>query len=137
MTERPPAKPFRDAALTVGTAAVISAVLIFLQIHSHVGEWPALIFIVPILIAVPALLLLPIAYTRYKNGPPPRLSSSQHLTRALLWACLAALGIMAGFLKHESWDLLLALAIEVTWLISAFDHFRKAFRKSEDLPGLQ
>jgi hypothetical protein len=117
---------------------VISAVLIFLLIHSHVGEWPALIFIVPFVIAIPALLLLPIAYTRYKNGPPPRLTSSQHLTRALVWACLATLWITASFLKHErGWDLLVASAIGVTWLISAFDHFRKASHKPEDLPGPQ
>jgi peptidoglycan/LPS O-acetylase OafA/YrhL len=135
-------KALRQAALTVGVAFVITTGIILYLIHPHTKEWPTLIYIVPVITAVPAMLLLPLVRRRYANGPPRALTSKQHIARACLFGCLAGVYVLAAIFDRgpetaSPYELLLKWGIVGSWLIGAIDHLYRARRKPRGLPEPQ
>jgi peptidoglycan/LPS O-acetylase OafA/YrhL len=131
-------KALRQAALTVGVAFVITTGIILYLIHPYTKEWPALIYIVPVITAVPAVLLLPLVRRRYANGPPRALTPKQHITRACLFGCLAGLYVLAAiFDRRPKTESLYQWAIVGSWLVAAIDHLYRARRKPKGLPESQ
>lgn len=133
-------KALRQAAFTVGVAFVIATGIILYLVHPYMKEWPALIYIVPAIIAVSALLLLPLVQSRYANGPKPQLTRRQNIARAWLYGCLAGAYILVAVFdrgpeKGSPYKLLLQWGIVGSWLVAAIDHLYRARRKPEDLPG--
>ncbi|HET6935211.1 MAG TPA: hypothetical protein VFI72_10255, partial [Candidatus Angelobacter sp.] len=84
MPEMPAQKAFWHATFTVGTAVLIVAGLV-LYLVGHAEEWPAFI----VVILVPAVLLFPLVYHRYQQGPQPQPTPRQHRKNAILFGCIA------------------------------------------------
>jgi peptidoglycan/LPS O-acetylase OafA/YrhL len=128
----------RQAALTVGAAFVIATGIILYLVHPYMKDWPALLYIVPIIMAVPAVLLLPLVRHRYANGPPRALTPKQHIARACLFGCLAGLYVLAAiFDRGAKTESLYKWAIVGGWLVAAIDHLYRARRKLKGLPESQ
>jgi len=135
-------KALREAALTVGTAFVIATGIILYLVHPYTKDWPALIYIVPIIMALPALLLLPLVRHRYASGPPRALTPKQHIARACLFGCLAGVYVLAAIFDRgpqtgSPYKLLLQWGIVGSWLVGAIDHLYRARRKPKGLPEPQ
>ena len=131
-------KALRQAALTVGIAFLIATGVILYLLHPYMKEWPALLYIVPIIMALPALLLLPLVRHRYANWPPRALTPKQHIARACLFGCLAGLYVLAViFDRGAKTESLYKWAIVGGWLAAAIDHLYRARRKPKGLPDSQ
>lgn len=131
-------KALRQAALTVGVAFVITTGIILYLVHPYTKEWPALIYIVPVITAAPAVLLLPLVRHRYANWPPRALTPKQHIVRACLFGCLAGLYVLAAiFDRGAKTESLYKWAIVGGWLAAAIDHLYRARRSPKGLPESQ
>jgi RsiW-degrading membrane proteinase PrsW (M82 family) len=138
MPDIPTEKALREAALTVGTAFVIATGIILYLVHPYTKDWPALIYIVPIIMALPALLLLPLVRYRYASGPPRALTPKQHIARACLFGCLAGLYVLGAiFHRGGKTESLYKWAIVGGWLATAIDNSYRALRKPKGLPESQ
>lgn len=125
MAEIATKKPFRHAVLTVGSAALVAAGVIFYLVRLR--EWAASL----IIILVPALVLLPLISARYKEGPRPEPTPEQHRKSAILWGSLSLVCILTNLLDHRTgWNAVLWWALAIGWLVQALQRLRRAHRGS-------
>jgi len=131
-------RAFWNAALTVGTAYVVSTGLVLYLVHPQKMEWPGLFFIVPAVIALPTLVLFTVVYSRYREGTRPQTSRRQDLIIGSIWALVAAFYILGAFFDHgRGWRHVSTWLMAGGSLSAAIDRFYCAHRKSGNLPGTQ
>jgi hypothetical protein len=119
-------KAFRHALMTVGLAVLLVGGFLLYLTGGRSDLWFAQVLV----ILVPALLLLPLVYRKYVNGPPPRLTPQQHLTRAVLLGLLGSAYVVAIFINHRSgWGRVSQFCYSGALLVTALDHLRRAYKK--------
>jgi hypothetical protein len=136
MPEMTSQKALRHAVATVGSAVLIVCALATYFLRADTEMW--LIFLVMIL--VPALLLLPLVYRRYMQGPRrPQLTRRQHITRTIMFGSLSIAYVAASVIDPtKSWRSVHTWIFGGAWMLMAIDHLRRAFKpRGEKVPTSQ
>ncbi len=131
MTEQ---KAFWHALMTVGLAALLVIGFLLYLLPSHLDFGPAVI----VTVLVIPLILLPMVYRKYVNGPPPPLTRQQHLKRAVVWGLLGCAYVVSIFVDHRTgWGLVWKWSYSGSFLLTALDHLRRAYKKEANPSPLQ
>jgi hypothetical protein len=127
MNER---KAFRHALATVGVAILLLAGFLFYLVGPHSELWPAFLMV----ILVPALILLPLVYRKYVNGPTPPLTRQQHINRFILQVLLSCVLAAGIFVDHPTgWRLVSQSCYSGGLLLGALGHLRRAYKSEGNL----
>ena len=126
-------KAFWQALMTVVIAALLVVGFFFFLLGPHWNHW----FALAIIIALPALFMLPFVYGRYMSGPRPPPTSQQHGLRAIEYV-LFAIGFFALLWIHPEdregkWVWIMVGSL----LINALYNLYRAYMKRKVLPVVQ
>jgi hypothetical protein len=124
-------KAFRHALMTVGVAVLLVGGVVF-----YLTGWQSELWMVQLLvILVPALLLVPLVYRKYANGPPPPLTPQQHRTRAVLLGLLCSASVVVIFIDHRSgWGRVSQFCYSGALLVMALNHLRACRKERAPSP---
>jgi len=127
-----PGKAFWHAVATVGAAVLIVCMPAAYFLKLDTEAW--LVFLLFML--VPALLLLPLIYHRYMQGPKRRqFTRRQHLVFTILFGALAVAYLVSNIRgSSKGLESVSTWAIGGGWLLFAVDHLRRYLKPNEDTP---
>jgi len=128
-----PRKAFWHALMTVGLGVLlVASLLLYLGerygLEEHYELWPGLAFV----FLVMAIILVPVVYRRYMNGPRPPLTPQQHLIHAIWQAVTTSLYCGIHWARPEIRMSKSAWMIVIIGMSSAFNHLRQAYKKVGD-----
>lgn len=127
-------RSFWHAALTVGTAALIAATFILYLVRSQLKEWPTLLLLVPIVVAIPALLMLPLVHRGYQRGERPQRTPRQHLISAVCYGSAGIAGSVAIIADPKAgWRYIASWIYAGCWLLIAGYELYLANKKQRGL----
>jgi len=92
---------------------------------------------VAIILLITALLLVPLIYRKYVNGPPPPLTRGQYLKRAAFFGVFGCLYMTGVFMDHDTgWNLFWQCVTLVIWWMDGAKYLWLAYKRKEEYPSI-